>query len=124
MRRNWNCSNSNRYWFYYKIRRLCLELCYCGRAVYIMYGLCNIFSSKKQSLKRTAPCSFLRNNFSSQSEYTTATMVQIAVADPGFPVGGGRQLPRRLRFEKFVCQNERIWTLRGARSDGAPWIRQ
>ena len=34
------------------------------------------------------------------------------------PVGaptwwGGRQLPRRLRFEKFVCQNERIWTLRG-----------
>ena len=43
------------------------------------------------------------------------------VADPGFPIGGadlvgGRQLPRRLRFEKFVCQNERIWTHRwGAR---------
>ena len=42
------------------------------------------------------------------------------VADPGFPVGGrgprrgGRGLPRRLRFENFVCQNERIWTLGGA----------
>ena len=40
------------------------------------------------------------------------------MADPGFPVGGrrprrGRQLPRQLHFEKFVCQNERIWTLRG-----------
>ena len=43
-------------------------------------------------------------------------LVHRAVADPGFPVGGvdlvgGRGLPRRLRFEKFVCQNERIWTL-------------
>ena len=41
------------------------------------------------------------------------------VADPGFPVEGGvdlvggRGLPRQLRFENFVCQNERIWTLRG-----------
>ena len=39
------------------------------------------------------------------------------LADPGFPVGGrgprrwGRGLPRRLRFENFVCRNERIWTL-------------
>ena len=43
-----------------------------------------------------------------------------AVADPGFPVGGGRGphrrgcgLLRRLHFENFVCQNERIGTLRG-----------
>ena len=47
-----------------------------------------------------------------------------AVADPGFPVGGvdlvgGRGLPRWLRFENFVCQNERIWTLRG-RAPGTP----
>ena len=39
------------------------------------------------------------------------------VADPGFPIGGCQphrcQLPRWLCFEKFVCQNERIWTLRG-----------
>ena len=34
--------------------------------------------------------------------------------------GGGRPLPRRLRFEKFVCQNERIWTLRGGRVPAAP----
>ena len=27
------------------------------------------------------------------------------------PRRGGRWLPRRLRFENFVCQNERIWTL-------------
>ena len=26
---------------------------------------------------------------------------------------GGHQLPRWLCFNKFVCQNERIWTLRG-----------
>ena len=48
------------------------------------------------------------------------------VADPGFPVGrgmdliGGRGLPRRLCFENFVCQNERIWTLRGACAGHAP----
>ena len=44
------------------------------------------------------------------------------VADPGFPVGGreprrGHGLPRRLRFENFVCRNERIWTLRRALAD-------
>ena len=32
----------------------------------------------------------------------------------------GRQLLRRLRFEKFVCQNERIWTHRGARRRRPP----
>ena len=42
-----------------------------------------------------------------------------AVEDPGFPVGGvdlvgeGRGLPRQVCFENFVCQNERIGTLRG-----------
>ena len=46
------------------------------------------------------------------------------MADPRFPVGGmnfvGRRgLPRRLRFENFVCQNERIWALRG-RAPGTP----
>ena len=54
--------------------------------------------------------------------------VSSAVADPGFPVGGrrphgGRQLLRWLCFEKFVCQNERIWTHGGARTGSAPWIR-
>ena len=50
--------------------------------------------------------------------------VPLAVADPGFPVGGGRGLrrrgcglPRQLRFENFVCQKERIGTLGGG---GAP----
>ena len=44
--------------------------------------------------------------------------VHTTVVDPGFPIGGprprrgGRGLPRRLHFENFVCQNERIWTLR------------
>ena len=38
------------------------------------------------------------------------------VADAGFPIGGrgprrgGRGPPRRLHYENFVCQNERIWT--------------
>ena len=36
------------------------------------------------------------------------------MADPRFPVGG-RGLPRRLRFVKFVCQNKRIGSLGGAR---------
>ena len=36
------------------------------------------------------------------------------------PQGGGRGLPRRLHFANFVCQNERIWTLRGGRAPGMP----
>ena len=46
-------------------------------------------------------------------------MTRVTVADPGFPIGGrgprrrGHGLPRRLRFENFVCQDERIWTLGG-----------
>ena len=52
-----------------------------------------------------------------------------AVTDPGFAkwsahLVGGHRLPTRLHYEKFVCRNERIWTLRGARAGGAPWIRQ
>ena len=50
-----------------------------------------------------------------------------AVADPGFPVGGGhgprrggRRLPRRLCFRNFLCQNERIRTLRGGCALGTP----
>ena len=48
------------------------------------------------------------------------------VADPGFPVGGGADLvggaptPETTTFEKFVCQNERIWTRRGARARQRP----
>ena len=41
------------------------------------------------------------------------------MADPGFPVGG-RGLPRWICFEKFVCQNERIWILRLGRASGTP----
>ena len=49
------------------------------------------------------------------------------VADLGFPVGGGRGprrrgcgLPRWLHFENFVCQNERIGTLRGGARRARP----
>ena len=31
----------------------------------------------------------------------------IPVADPGFPVGGGRQPPMRTLFSENVCENER-----------------
>ena len=34
----------------------------------------------------------------------------------------GRQLPRQLCFEKFVCQNERIWTRGGGGRRRRPWI--
>ena len=49
----------------------------------------------------------------------------MAMADPGFPVGGvylggGRRLPRQLHFKKFVCQNERIWTLGGGIAPDTP----
>ena len=53
-------------------------------------------------------------------------MLHVSVADPGFPVGGrgprrgGGGLLRQLRFENFVCRNERIWTLRGACAGHAP----
>ena len=36
------------------------------------------------------------------------------------PRRGGRGLPRQLRFVKFVCQNERIGSLRGAHAGCAP----
>ena len=50
----------------------------------------------------------------------------IAVADPGFPVGGRR--PRRagaptpgwLGFENFVCRNKRIWILGGTCTGNDP----
>ena len=51
-------------------------------------------------------------------------LVPNAVADPGFPIGGhgphrrGCGLPRWLHFKSFVCQNERIGTLRG----GMHWV--
>ena len=32
----------------------------------------------------------------------------LAVADPGFPVGGGRRPPTWALFAKNVCENERI----------------
>ena len=41
------------------------------------------------------------------------------MADPRFPiggvnlVGGGAPTPEQLHFKNFVCQNERMWTLRG-----------
>ena len=36
------------------------------------------------------------------------------------PRSRGCGLPRQLRFENFVCQNERIGTLKGARAGRAP----
>ena len=48
------------------------------------------------------------------------------MADPGFPIGGCGPhrrrcgLLRQLHFENFVCQNERIGTLRGVHAGCAP----
>ena len=75
-------------------------------------------------------CDFLIQNCSEL--HMNLNLCYIAVADPGFPVGGawtsqegGCGLPRRLCFEDFVCQNERIGTLRGGAHAGrAPQIRQ
>ena len=53
-------------------------------------------------------------------------MGHLAVADPGFPVGGGMDivgghvLLRQIHFRKFVCQNKRIWTHRGACTQHTP----
>ena len=53
------------------------------------------------------------------------SLTQCTVADPGFPVGGvdlmGGRGPRGgYGYENFVCQNERIWTRRGACAGHAP----
>ena len=42
----------------------------------------------------------------------------------GADLVGGCQLPRQLCFEKFVCQNKRIWTLGGHAPVAPPWICQ
>ena len=52
---------------------------------------------------------------------TRSKIHRYSVADPRFPEAGdvdlvgGRGLPAQLRFVKFVCQNERIGSLVGAR---------
>ena len=51
---------------------------------------------------------------------------QFTVADPGFPVGGrgprrgGAWTPEVATVIKFVCQNERIGSLRGGAPGAAP----
>ena len=44
---------------------------------------------------------------------------RLAVADPGFPVGGCGP-PTWVLFGKNVCENERIWSHRGACARHAP----
>ena len=50
---------------------------------------------------------------------TYRKIIQLAVADPGFPVGGawtrwgGRGPPTWVLLGKNVCKNERIWSCRG-----------
>ena len=59
--------------------------------------------------------------------FSTSTRLQWARCSGGSRISrrgganlvGGCQLPRQLRFENFVCQNERIWTL-GGRAPAAP----
>ena len=65
-------------------------------------------------------------DFSLSTYGNTVAIVMIQWRIQDFPVGGGvdlvgggRGLPRLLRFVKFVCQNERIGPL-GGRAPGAP----
>ena len=46
----------------------------------------------------------------------SAVFASFPLADPGFPVAGGRQPPMRTLFGENVCENERI----GSRGGGAP----
>ena len=58
--------------------------------------------------------------------------IHMAVADPGFPVGGhqaigGHQPPMWVPFGKNICENERIGSCfgEGAHAAGSPpWIHQ
>ena len=54
-------------------------------------------SKKKTNMNR---CQRICNNLGS--------LETLSVADPGFPVSWGRGLPRQLRFENFVCQNQAV----------------
>ena len=59
----------------------------------------------------------IKNVYSFLTYIQSRPEVGLIVANPGFPVVGGthlvggRRLPTRLHFKKFVCRNERIWTL-------------
>ena len=102
-------------YFWWKIQIMHVHVC-CNSVVTIpVYCLHQMF------WKLAADCTNLCSRFKFVSfSVRNNGLTSIVVADPGFPVGGhgprmGRRgLPRQLRFEYFVCQNERIWTLGGA----------
>ena len=66
----------------------------------------------------TSPCGHLVMRRRLTGHGAHEQMLEIVVADPGFPVGGrgprgGAWTPEAFTFRKFVCQSERIGTLRG-----------
>ena len=79
-------------------------------------------SPKRESSWHIKHCLLVIKKSQCKSSKLGGRRVNISVADPGFPVGGRgprrgvRGPPKRLHFENFACQNERIWTRRG----GAP----
>ena len=89
----------------------------------------------KQILYLTFKKCFLRyRNFVSMRAMINCNQyaVHLAVADPGFNIGGGanlvkgvgEQLPMWLHYKKVVCQNGRIETPRGHVPGAPPWIQR
>ena len=63
--------------------------------------------------------------YSGRMVHTGVGLGGSSAADPGFPVGGVDLvgvcgLPSQLRFIKFVCQNERIGSIRGVHAGCTP----
>ena len=134
---NFNFNFQCNLWHRYGVARL-ISVSHMYACIFILWPMflpaVTVCISKWDSLERSSQCCI----YTSRCCNHTCTSVSITwftfyhspespVADPGFPVGGGRGprrggrgLPRRLRFKNFACQNERIWTRRGGRAPGAP----
>ena len=90
-------------------------MCSLADADFSLRGLCRTFASNIHE------CGCFLSSVVNMNVGHLVLQYRSRISRRGVPTSwGGHQLQTRLHFKKFVCRNERIWTLRGARAVGAP----